>query len=52
MRDRFLRAKRFPSTVGGQFALVALIVLIVFAGVWAGVSFFLQEIFGGGWFAV
>ncbi|MGW2641000.1 hypothetical protein [Streptomyces sp. NPDC001348] len=52
MRDRSLRAKWFPSTVGGQFGLVTLIVLIVFGGIWAGVSFFLQEIFGDGWFAV
>lgn len=45
-------AKWHPSTVGGQFVTVALIVLIVFGTVWAGVSFLLHAISGGGWFMV
>lgn len=50
MSDRFLRAKWLTSSVGGQFTTVALIVLIVFVTIWAGVSLFLHEIFGSDWF--
>ncbi|WP_179332340.1 hypothetical protein [Streptomyces sp. Tue6028] len=45
-----MNARRFLRSVGGQFLLATLAVLLLFLLVGAGVSYLLGSAFGGGWF--
>ncbi len=45
-----VKARRFLRSVGGQFLLATLAVLLLFLLVGAGVSYLLGSVFGGGWF--
>ncbi|MFF1839510.1 hypothetical protein ACFVXE_35875 [Streptomyces sp. NPDC058231] len=50
MNARRANRERFLKSAGGQFAVVTLLVLALFAVVGLGVSYVLGALFGGGWF--